>query len=174
MTVEEIRTLYEYNCWANDQVLAAASQVDDAAFAAADAVSHGSLRGILVHTLAVEWLWRQRCHKGTSPPQYIPGESFHQVESVRVAWLEEARAMRRYLDHLTDAGLNDTVCYATRRGENCDRVLWQLLVHLVNHGTQHRAEAGTCLARLGHGPGDLDFVLWLGRGRPAGLGSDVA
>ncbi len=174
MTVEEIRTLYEYNCWANQRVLATAMQVDDAMFAAKDQVSHGSLRGILVHTLAVEWLWRQRCYKGTSPPQYIPGESFHQVESVRVAWVEEARAMRRYLAPLTDAELNDTVCYATRRGENCDRVLWQLLVHLVNHGTQHRAEAGVCLARLGHSPGDLDFVLWLERGRPVGLGSDAA
>jgi uncharacterized damage-inducible protein DinB len=172
MTSDEIRTLYEYNCWANQQVLASALQVGDAAFAADCPVSHGSLRGLLVHALAVEWLWRQRCQKGTSPPHFIPGERFHQVDSVRVAWVEEARTMRRYLADLTDGLLNDTVCYTTRRGENCDYVLWQLLVHLVNHGTQHRAEAGVCLARLDHSPGDLDFVLWLERGRPTGLGVD--
>jgi uncharacterized damage-inducible protein DinB len=169
MTAEEVRTLYEYNCWANQQVLAAAARIGEAAFAAGREVPHGSLRGILVHALAVEWLWRQRCLKGTSPPQYIPGESFHQVESVRVAWVEEARTMRRYLASIGDAQLQEPVCYATRRGENCDHLLWQLLVHLVNHGTQHRAEAGSCLGGLGHGPGDLDFVRWLGLGRPVGL-----
>jgi uncharacterized damage-inducible protein DinB len=36
--------------------------------------------------------------------------------------------------------------------------IWQMLVHVVNHGTQHRAEAGTLLTAEGRTPGDVD--LW--------------
>jgi uncharacterized damage-inducible protein DinB len=36
----------------------------------------------------------------------------------------------------------------------------QTIVHVVNHGTAHRAETGLLLERLGRSPGDLDYVLF--------------
>jgi uncharacterized damage-inducible protein DinB len=34
------------------------------------------------------------------------------------------------------------------------------LVHMVNHGTQFRAEAGIALTAYGQSPGDLDLLLY--------------
>ena len=39
-------------------------------------------------------------------------------------------------------------------------VLWNLLAHVVNHGTQFRGEAGVALAAYGQSPGDLDLLLF--------------
>jgi uncharacterized damage-inducible protein DinB len=42
-----------------------------------------------------------------------------------------------------------------------ERVLWHLLFDAVNHGTQHRSEAGVLLTRYGQSPGDMEFSLFL-------------
>ena len=39
-------------------------------------------------------------------------------------------------------------------------ILWQVLVHVVNHGTQHRAECAALLTGFGHSPGDMDMSLF--------------
>jgi uncharacterized damage-inducible protein DinB len=36
--------------------------------------------------------------------------------------------------------------------------MWQLLLHVVNHGTQHRSEAAVLLTAAGLSPGDFDMV----------------
>jgi uncharacterized damage-inducible protein DinB len=164
MTKDDILTLYDYNAWANGQVTKAAAALGREAVFSAPTPGRESLGGTLVHILAVEWMWRQRCQYGVSPPRYVPAERFVEPESIPVAWAEEERAMRAFLQTVGDERVRRPVHYASRAGEPRRMLLWHVFVQLVNHGTQHRAEAALRLAELGRDPGDLGFLLFLERG----------
>jgi len=54
----------------------------------------------------------------------------------------------RFVDNLTDERLNDKFSYKSTGGTPHERILWQAMAHLVNHGTQHRTEAAAMLTSL--------------------------
>jgi uncharacterized damage-inducible protein DinB len=156
----DLITLYDYNYWANARILDAAAQVTPDQYCALANLSHGSLRATLVHTFVAELVWRSRCQSGISLPALPTQSEYPTLEILRAHWLDEEGKMRLYLASLTDESIYTPVHYVTTSGVPYSNVLWNLLVHVVNHGTQSRAEAGLALASYGHSPGDLDMVLF--------------
>lgn len=73
--------------------------------------------------------------------------------------------MRDYLAQLTDDQVAGYVHYVTPEGDKRERLLWHCLLHVVNHGPQHRSEAAAILTGYGHSPGDLDFTAFLNEQR---------
>jgi len=66
-----------------------------------------------------------------------------------------------FVDGVTDERLNSHFFYTNTSGAPFERILWQAMVHLVNHGTQHRSEAAALLTDFGHSPGDIDLIYFL-------------
>ncbi len=164
MNREYFSTLYEYNYWANERVLGAADKVTEAQFTAKTSDSHGSLRGTLVHTLSAESVWLLRWN-GISPTSLASEGEFPNLAALRTRWREEEAKMRAFLGRLTDQDFMRVIEYKDTRGMPLARPLWQMLAHLVNHGTQHRAEAAAILTNLGYSPGGIDFVRFLDEGK---------
>ena len=69
--------------------------------------------------------------------------------------------MRGFVASLTDDDLNRPVSYNTTKGLPMENILWHLMTHVVNHGTQHRSEAAMLLTGCGYSPGDLDLIVFL-------------
>lgn len=160
MNKQDILLLYKYNQWANGKILNAAAEVTREQFAAPATFPHGGLRGTLVHALFAEWIWRKRW-EGTSPTERLKSEDFPTVESLRDRWLDEERRLMDFVEAVTDERLNSSFAYRNTRGEPFTQILWQVMVHVVNHGTQHRAEAAALLTDFGRSPGDVDLVYFL-------------
>lgn len=159
MNKQDILTLYQYNQWANTKILNAASNVTQEQFVADASYPHGGLRSTLVHTLFAEWIWRNRW-EGTSPTVRLKPDDFPDFESLHTRWLEEESRLMKFVEGLTDEQLNETIAYKNTRGEALQQVLWKMMAHMVNHGTQHRAEAAAMLTDFGCSPGDLDMILY--------------
>ena len=160
MNKQDILLLYRYNQWANARILAAAGPVTPEQFQAPASFPYGSLRGTLVHALFAEWIWRQRW-TGTSPRSRLKEEDFPTFESLRIRWASEEQHLMEFVNQLTDPQLNEPFHYTDTAGRPFTRILWQVMVHVVNHGTQHRSEAAAILTDLGYSPGDLDLVYLL-------------
>jgi uncharacterized damage-inducible protein DinB len=160
MKKSDILPLYQYNQWANARILNAASNVTQEQYLAPASFPHGGLRGTLVHALFAEWIWRMRW-EGTSPGRRLKPEDFPTFESLRARWAEEEKSLMAFVDGLTDERLDSEFSYTSTEGTPHTRVLWQAMAHLVNHGTQHRAEAAAILTDFGHSPGDVDLIKFL-------------
>lgn len=160
MKKSEILTLYQYNTWANARILNAASNVTPEQFLAPAPFSHGDLRGTLVHTLFAEWIWRRRW-EGHSPTEWLTPEDFPALDTLRSRWTIEEQALMAFVENISEPDLDSTIRFSRMGGEPRENTLWHLMVHLVNHGTQHRSEAAAMLTEFGYSPGDIDFIIYL-------------
>ena len=158
MKVAEIKLLYAYNEWANLRILDAAARVTPEQFVQPNDMGLANLRGALVHILDAEYGWfnflfdRER--------GWVKEEEFADVAGLRARWEQQNETTQGCLDTLQDEDLA-RVHTSEHEGQEYRWVLWQALVHVVNHGTQHRSECAALLTGFGHSPGDMDFALFL-------------
>jgi len=160
MNKQNIALIYKYNQWANKKILEQVANVTQDQFTASATFPHGGLRGTLVHTFFAEWIWRHRW-EGTSPVVRLKPEDFPNFESLQSRWSDEESLLMQFVENVTDEQLESHFIYTSTEGTPYERILWQAMYHLVNHGTQHRSEAAALLTDYGHSPGDIDFIYFL-------------
>lgn len=158
MKIDDIRYLFAYDRWATAKILDRIEGIDEATWSATGVFDERGLGGILVHQLGATQRWRHGLAEDgqTSRPEKEPLLS---PADVRAAWAAEWPAIETWLD-----GLDDT--WLAREGTDEDErgiAFWQMLAHVVNHGTQHRAEAAALLTQAGRSPGDLDMIFFAGQ-----------
>jgi uncharacterized damage-inducible protein DinB len=160
MNTQDILILYKYNAWSNARILDAASHITHEQFLAPAPFPHRGLRGTLVHALFAEWVWLNRW-EGIPPTSQWKPEQFPRFESLRARFAAEDVRLMEFVTDLTDERLYSRFKYISTEGYPHERVLWEAMAHLVNHGTQHKTEAAAILTGLGHSPGDIDLIVYL-------------
>ena len=160
MNKQYFQLLYQYNAWSNAKILHAASSVTQEQFLAPTPFPHGSLRGTLVHAAFAEWVWRKRWEGNPQNPTWN-AEDFQTFESLRARWADEEANLLNFVANLTDEKLYTRFNYVSTEGFPHERVLWEAMAHLVNHGTQHKTEAAAILTGMGYSPGDIDLIVYL-------------
>lgn len=156
-----LETLFAYNDWADRRIMAAAEPISRTEFIAPAPSSHGSLRATLAHILTAERIWRLRSEEGHSPTRLSDGSEFASFADLRSQWEAELAAWQAFINSLESADFARQVTYSNTRGKKFTTPLWQILLHVVNHGTQFRGEAAMLLSQMARSPGDLDLLAYL-------------
>ena len=165
MNLEEAKTLVEYNSWANHRVLLKAAHLDPGQLNAQAGLSYGSVMATLLHILDTQWYWREGAQYGNLPMERLNASDFRDTGNLKIKWKQEDQLLLDFVNNLPAQELDGLVSYKWPQARPRQRLLWHILLHLVNHGTHHRSEIGWYLNTLGQSPGDLDFIIYLSRAR---------
>lgn len=151
MTYDDLRLLIDYNYWARDRLLEALHTVTQDQFLRPMGSSFESLRDTVAHICAAERVWLMRL-KGDSPQALEKPERFPDLDAARKEWTELESEMRGQLALLGAEAIERTIEYQDLRGQPQSDLLWQMLQHVVNHGSYHRGQITTMLRQLGAAP----------------------
>lgn len=153
-----LRTMVDYNYAEHRQLWQIVADLDEATFLQAPGYSIGCIQQEVVHIIRADRLWLSRAME-TSDLTLLPYETVDRGE-IRQAWDILECDVRSFLDSLSDQDLQRQVTYPNTRDIVQKRHVFELLLHICNHGTVHRAEMCAILHILGH---TVDFDVSLRR-----------
>src|SRR5215213_9888908 len=119
--------------------------------------SHGSVRDQIVHLMSVDEIWFNEL-RGVEPSEPFPPATVDDRNIIRAHWDGIEQRIREYL-----AALRDNMLFATpikEPEEDKDLIMWQVLLHVVNHGTDHRAQLLRLLNDLGVRTTSQDYIFY--------------
>src|SRR5215472_9396361 len=113
MTIDDIQLLFEYDRWANDRVLLAASDLSTEEFTRGLGGAFSSVRDTLLHVIAGEWVWLEYWKAPSPDPSFLASlrtrrESlfssglFPDLAAVRAKWSEVEKQQLDFVNGLTD------------------------------------------------------------------------
>jgi len=156
-SLELIRTFIEYHHAITRRVWDSIDQITEEQFVSDDAYSRGSIRNLMVHLAHTDRNWLN----GLKNLPDIRGqakkyEDFPNRTSARTYWESVAKDVAEYVSNLSEAELD-------AHPNDIPGPRWEVLMHLVNHGTDHRSTVLQKLTEFGAPTFDQDFSIWLAK-----------
>jgi uncharacterized damage-inducible protein DinB len=99
----------------------------------------------LEHVFMAERIWLARI-EGTDP-----AGSFEEWEKLHERWLALAESERDWAR---------VIRYRTLAGVASSSPLWQIVLHVANHGSYHRGQVAAALRAAGFAPPGTDLITW--------------
>ena len=168
MDAVSFRDLFAYTFWADRQLWACVEQVSEEQFTQDLGYSRGSLRDQCLHILGVESWWPHFLQTGQVV--FVDPASAPTRAAIRVLWDGVEQRVTAYLAGLTPQELErDVRPDAWDEGDEPIK-LWQALLQVANHSTDHRAQVLAGLKSLGAPTFEQDYLNYIFAMRDAASG----
>ena len=158
MNAEAFRHFYAYHFAENRKVWDYAIQLSHEQFVQSVGYSYGSVREQMLHLMSAEEVWFCEL-RGVPASEPVPPADFDDRELIRTKWDGIEQDIRDYLAGLRDEDLFDKPIKEPEEDQNL--IVWQVLLHVVNHATDHRAQVLRFLNDLGVKTGAQDYIFYV-------------
>jgi uncharacterized damage-inducible protein DinB len=155
MTAKEARTHLNYTGWASRKLMDAAKALNPDDLNRAVGVSHGSIVGTLSHVHFADRIWYSRVVDPNEP--VIKEATLAELEQ---QWPAIQQKWEAWAATLQDSDMERMVSFKMTDGTERRNPLWQVLLHVVNHGTLHRGQAVGMIRQLGIKPPTTDLMAY--------------
>lgn len=157
MNADAFRQLYDYHFRENRKIWDLyISRLSDEQFTQPVDYSHGSVRDQIAHLTRVDDAWFIPL-RGLDFDDMPDPDDLTDRESLRAYAETVEQNIRDYLATLQDEELFEK---PYPPGEDEDLILWQVLFHVVNHATDHRAQIMRAVSDMGIETYPQDFVFY--------------
>jgi uncharacterized damage-inducible protein DinB len=165
MTPESLCEFYHYHYWAFDRVWGCINQLSDAQFTQPLDYSMGSVRNHVVHLMSSTDRWIKRI-QGTAVPPHLAFEAYPTRAVVRPAWDDYKVVTLNAVSAWDQAQLDEIIPWEIpARGLSLSHRRWELLLHVANHATDHRAQILAMLhTQFGVQTVEQDMLFYLAEG----------
>ena len=146
-----------YHRWATNQILELATPLPAEQLVRDLKCSFPSVYDTLVHLFQADSIWLDRLEgrpTGTLSDYAAPGCTFE----LRDAWVAVLDKMVSFAQGLNEADWSREMSYKTLAGVPYKTPIWQIVQHIVNHGSHHRGQIIGMLRQLGIKPTNLDLI----------------
>jgi len=115
---------------------------------------------LMSHLLAAQQVWFNRCNRLPAISSELwpgwPAETFAgMIDENHDKWIG-------YLNRLEESDFDNLISYKNLKGYPFENKLSDILAHVINHGTHHRAQAGQHLLTAGaDGLPVTDYIFFL-------------
>ncbi len=100
----------------------------------------GKAVGLMAHLLSAQQVWLSRC-KGEQVTGQVLWPDW-KTDTLEQLINDNHRAWINFLDYLSPDDLETSISYKSLKGDPFENKLIDILTHVINHGTHHRAQTG--------------------------------
>jgi uncharacterized damage-inducible protein DinB len=159
MNADAFRHFYNYHFAENRKVWEHVASLTFEQFSQKADYSRGSVREQLIHLIDVEDVWISEL-RGGQPSEPLPEiTDVDDRNAIRTLWDKVEQNTRAYLANLENDFLFTKPI--TDPEEDKDLIVWQVLLHVVNHATDHRAQLLRALHDLGVDTKSQDYIFYV-------------
>ncbi|MGA2214813.1 MAG: DinB family protein [Bryobacteraceae bacterium] len=158
VAVDTLRMQLDYSAWATQRLLDAAAQLSPEELTRDFGTADKSVLDTLVHVYAADRIWLTRVLG--EPRATFSDPADRDLTLLQTEWPALHHRWKLWLRDFGDGDVPRVISYHDLKGRPYSQPLWQILLHLVNHGTHHRGQISGFLRAMGHTPPPLDMIAY--------------
>ncbi len=158
VAVDTLRMQLDYSAWATQRLLDAAAKLSPEEITRDFGTADKSVLDTLVHVYAADRIWLMRVLG--EPRATFSDPEDRDLTLLQTEWPALHHRWKLWLRDFGDGDVLQIISYHDLKGRPYSQPLWQILLHLVNHGTHHRGQISGFLRTMGHTPPPLDMIAY--------------
>lgn len=149
-------THLHYHRWASRELLEAVKQLDREKLSLDRNTSFKTIPQTLLHIYQADQIWFSRLSGSASSFAELSKDA--DLPALAARWGDLLDSYVTWAEALKLEDWESAVHYKTSQGKDFSNPIWQIVLHVVNHGTAHRAQVVSMVRQSGAAPPNLDLI----------------
>lgn len=158
VSADTLRLHLDYSAWASQRLLDAAAKLSPEELTRDFKTADKSVLDTLVHVYAADRIWLARVL--AEPRATFIDPEDHDLGLLQAEWPALHQRWKLWLRDFTDADVRRVISYRDMKSNAYSQPAWQIILHLVNHGTHHRGQISGFLRSMDRTPPPLDLIAY--------------